>query len=69
MGVSIAKAPIREAILPKMEILQKTANIADKHCIICLKQRLDYFGLQMHYTLAHDGLDIDAPFEELLPLR
>ena len=65
MGI-VAKVPITEDILPRKEILMKTANIADKHCIICLSQKLDLSTLQMHFILKHNGLDIDSPLDEWL---
>ena len=65
MGV-IAKVPITEAILPKVEIMERTANVADKYCIICLKQRMNYQTLVGHLLHFHDGLSINAPLSNWL---
>ena len=51
MGV-IAKVPITEAILPRVEIMERTANVADKYCIICLRQKMDLGDLAIHQLLS-----------------
>lgn len=62
----IAKVPITEAILPNVEMLERTANIADKYCIICLKQKMTNAALALHLLDYHDGLMIKSPLSAWL---
>ena len=40
--------------IPDYATLAKTADIADKHCIICLKSKLTVLCLSDHYLDTHD---------------
>ena len=63
---AVARIPISQESLPNVELIQRTADVRDKHCIICLQQGMSFNGLAMHLALEHDGLPIDAPLEEWL---
>ena len=65
MGLGIAKAPIKEAILPTYAALEKNAIIADKHCIVCLKNNLTLKALKSHLLDIH-GVAIEDPISEWL---
>ena len=48
------KIPVSKETIPDCATLEKTAHIADKHCIICLKSKLTLQRLADHYSDSHD---------------
>ena len=45
---------ITKDTLPKWSELSKTAMVADKECIICLKENMDIDDLTIHYSDKHE---------------
>ena len=59
---------ITEETIPKYEKLAKTAMVADKYCLICLKSDMDLGKLSIHlssfHSIAFDGEDYDDSAED-----
>ena len=55
-------------MIPNYSEMEKTEEVPDKQCIICLKKDMDLRNLSIHYSVKHDltiGMDEDdSTFEE-----
>ena len=63
MGIR-ARVEITEATIPDPIMIESTPFVADKYCIICLKQRMTLGDLTMHLLIYHDGLTIRSPLSD-----
>ena len=68
MGIR-ARVAITKATLPDVDKWELTPFAADKHCIICLRQKMDLGDVEIHLVMDHDGLLMRSPLEDWLKAK